>query len=1131
MWMPWTSSLLFLLLSLSSVIVQANDLFPRYPDDSPSPTIPPSDPASPSASPSPSSHGALPSSLSTAAAGANSTESSAPTSAAETRTTLTARPSTTAAARLNATSGLESVDDGSLPLPPEITPALSVAGAFLMLSGVIYNLIGIKNKAIQIFISTAYLIALAITVLLVYVLNPPISNAVQGAYFVGAFVPAVGLGGVALIFKDVTEGLGAAAGGFALSMWFLVLKPGGVLTNTVSKAVFIGCWTAGIYTIYFSHHVRSYVIIGATSFAGATAVILGIDCFSLAGLKEFWVYIWALNGKLFPLKQDTYPITRGMTVEIAGIIIFTFFGVLSQLRIWKIVQARKEKKDLEKSDEERQRDEEEAELGRQLQEGQAQERREWERIYGDKNRKTAKASVISTDATSEEKRSTSISTKEVDEKVETPDVRTMPTTAATSRRMSEDSQKERQIIVPIAADDITPGASDDSQVQSPYWTGPSSSAATSISSDDRPKSKDKKSKLSGPAVVPLPFKVPTEEGESDRADSSSVSSLANTKHESEVGQVEQPEPALPKKVSNHAKHLSIMTSTSLEAQIDDNGSTAQKSPFLSHFSFDWEESSTPALADSDVLQSKTCKVESPTETDNNLPPFEVSRDAEANDTPQDHSQYWPLQSEKRSSMESTEHTRQPAQVDLAVQTAELNMPAQTEPTSPIKTPSPDSKSYAGSQTTSLSAAAEPEGPLQRGLSKDKASKVVMQFRTNEWAKHLESAEKPGPDALTPPVPISEESASIVNEQELLKTALTAEPAPAPVINQQPETTSGPKVVRASSTPKQRRPARVPSLHVEDIADKQGPDALRSASSSGQLPTKRGSMKSGARRHSQRSPFPPFQASRNSLIASPIAEDSVAYFPPIPSPSPSNISLNNNLHKLTRRSFTDPSLSREHTSSRTRSSLLPHNPSPEVAAALSNENLPLSQRRSYLRRNSGGDPSFVQTAYSPNTKSKAPKTTAHMAQQPPRQQNYPPVESQVQPQIPEHTLHRASLLAEWRRSKALEHQSRNTPSPNPPRNGIPSFQTPDQSHAANRHSAYSQGLGWGSWTQLGGTGLSSSNQNSTVGKGMVDSVVYSGRDRSSRRASAMSAKEVDNAHREVLRRMQAGANKALARDDR
>lgn len=41
-------------------------------------------------------------------------------------------------------------------------------------------------------------------------------------------------------------------------------------------------------------------MVGSISFAGATATVLGIDCISNAGLKEFWVYIWNVNASLFP---------------------------------------------------------------------------------------------------------------------------------------------------------------------------------------------------------------------------------------------------------------------------------------------------------------------------------------------------------------------------------------------------------------------------------------------------------------------------------------------------------------------------------------------------------------------------------------------------------------------------------------------------------------------------------------------------------------------------------------------------------------------------------------------------------------------------------------------------------------
>ena len=163
----------------------------------------------------------------------------------------------------------------------------------MIVSGACYTLIGIKTQRIHIFFSTTYLVALGVTVLIEYVMHPPISDGVQGAYVVAASMTGLIFGAVAVIFADVTEGLGCFLGGFCLSMWFLVLKPNGLITSTDGKAIFIVCFTVGIFGLYISHFTRVYGLIGSTSFAGATVIVLGIDCFSRAGLKEFWLYIWS----------------------------------------------------------------------------------------------------------------------------------------------------------------------------------------------------------------------------------------------------------------------------------------------------------------------------------------------------------------------------------------------------------------------------------------------------------------------------------------------------------------------------------------------------------------------------------------------------------------------------------------------------------------------------------------------------------------------------------------------------------------------------------------------------------------------------------------------------------------------
>jgi hypothetical protein len=123
-------------------------------------------------------------------------------------------------------------------------------------------------------------------------MSPPVSDAVQGAFFVAAFFTGIIFGGLSLVFSDITDGLGCLLGGFCLSMWFLSLKEGGLITSSAGRAIFIGVMSFAGFSLSFSHYTRNYGLIVSISFAGATITMLGIDCLSCAGWKEFWLYLW-----------------------------------------------------------------------------------------------------------------------------------------------------------------------------------------------------------------------------------------------------------------------------------------------------------------------------------------------------------------------------------------------------------------------------------------------------------------------------------------------------------------------------------------------------------------------------------------------------------------------------------------------------------------------------------------------------------------------------------------------------------------------------------------------------------------------------------------------------------------------
>ncbi|KAF8428619.1 hypothetical protein EV426DRAFT_711291 [Tirmania nivea] len=269
-----------------------------------------------------------------------------------------------------------------LPIMPEVTPGIAVAGVLLMLAGLPFCLIGIKKTKLQIFLSVAYLCSLGVTVLIVYVMNPPVRDAIQGAYVVAATITGLFFGAIAVIFPEVTEKLGCLLGGFCLSMWFLVLKPGGLINNTYGKLIMIAVSSLVVFALAFHGVTKPYALISACAFSGATSIVLGIDCFSRAGLKEFWLYIWDLNSSMFPLNTDTYPHTRGMRVEIAIILLITIFGIMSQMKLWKILKERRDLKRAQRLKEQEDVERLNEDVGRRVEEEDRRARAEWEKIYG-----------------------------------------------------------------------------------------------------------------------------------------------------------------------------------------------------------------------------------------------------------------------------------------------------------------------------------------------------------------------------------------------------------------------------------------------------------------------------------------------------------------------------------------------------------------------------------------------------------------------------------------------------------------------------------------------------------------------------------------------------------------------------
>ncbi|EDN06374.1 predicted protein [Histoplasma mississippiense (nom. inval.)] len=83
-------------------------------------------------------------------------------------------------------------------LSPTDAARLSVAGVVLIIAGGIYALI-----------------------LIIYLMNPPISDAVQGGFVVASTATGAVFGGISLAFQEVSEGFGCLLGGFSLKALYI----------------------------------------------------------------------------------------------------------------------------------------------------------------------------------------------------------------------------------------------------------------------------------------------------------------------------------------------------------------------------------------------------------------------------------------------------------------------------------------------------------------------------------------------------------------------------------------------------------------------------------------------------------------------------------------------------------------------------------------------------------------------------------------------------------------------------------------------------------------------------------------------------------------------------------------------
>ncbi|KAG9006291.1 hypothetical protein FRB93_008780 [Tulasnella sp. JGI-2019a] len=253
----------------------------------------------------------------------------------------------------------------SIHLDTKVNAAWGVAGALLILTGLPMAFWGHKNRWSSYFLVGFYTLSLTCLVLILKfgvqqeVHGPTIK--LQGLFFLACVVAGVAGGGVAIFWWKGARYFVGCWGGFALALYVQCFHNGGVIRPLGFRWLFYVMLAALGFTLSTFPKIHYPVLLFSTALVGSSAFMLGVDCLSTAGLKEFYIWNLGFDNMFEPFAAAgiRYPVSQTMMIELGLIAAVAAMGVAVQLRFYQVLkkklqeireaEARREKEDEEKA--------------------------------------------------------------------------------------------------------------------------------------------------------------------------------------------------------------------------------------------------------------------------------------------------------------------------------------------------------------------------------------------------------------------------------------------------------------------------------------------------------------------------------------------------------------------------------------------------------------------------------------------------------------------------------------------------------------------------------------------------------------------------------------------------------------
>jgi hypothetical protein len=502
-----------------------------------------------------------------------------------------------------------------------------------------------------------------------------------------------------------------------------------------------------------------------------------------------------INDDVFPLHTTTYPITRGIRVETAGVILLFLLGLVSHVRLSKIIKKRRDQKKSSRARQEEEMEREEAAVGRRVEENIGQEKVRWESVYGGGKGASATTVAGSTDsmAKASDRRFSTAQSLEMSQVSLTRDKRSSkdPRNGTVTVTAADDDNEEIQRAGKYRLSDTSRDGRNSKR--STQLSVRASSEARPLSTSSNKSQPDRSLTLSpAPEVVPLPFRIPGVEMKVPKSDIGSLSAIEESFMNKQVSQRGSGVPPTWKRASGNSALHEVSASTedlviphdddrassvaaTMDGRDEDDLSLSEvslpQSPKLSHRSSVDPTSpngSHMVNPDSGSNQSDTVGELLPTGPAPAVPEKSMKRTSFNSDNgglsvdnkvaimrgPQSLSAS-PTSHRASGLAEDIERTSTAAlpavgDADAKEKTGEGN--TNTDSVTTEKRASGLTQTRREIRESLKSASAGPSEQSQTGTMgslmdhlPDQMSKVVLQYRTNEWAKHLSVAEEPVPE--------------------------------------------------------------------------------------------------------------------------------------------------------------------------------------------------------------------------------------------------------------------------------------------------------------------------------------------------------------------------------------------------